>query len=178
MRPQLIAISDLMQDVGAFSKEEFQREYPGLFLMTMGVLSAEVRARGDETSAVSFGSHRKHDVKQSHPLAGKVFFLLPGDDGDEGAVIGRGEGCELAVPEPSVSEKHCRVRFVGDALVATDLGSTNGTTVNLERVEPDQDVELNDEDILTMGRYSFQMMRSETLYSALSLLRAIEGEDG
>ena len=57
--------------------------------------------------------------------------------------------------------------------LAIDVGSTNGTTVNLERLEPMRPKVLADEDILTLGRYSFQLLSAATMYSELALLDAM-----
>src|SRR5436190_7052618 len=44
--------------------------------------------------------------------------------------IGRGEDCEIRIPDHSVSRKHARVEPALDGVSVTDLGSTNGTFVN------------------------------------------------
>jgi hypothetical protein len=51
------------------------------------------------------------------------------------ATIGR-KGCDIELPDDSeVSRRHALVRREGEALVIQDLGSTNGTFVNGERIE-------------------------------------------
>jgi len=50
------------------------------------------------------------------------------------AVIGRGEDCDLRVPLASVSRRHTRLTLQGDELAVEDLGSSNGTYVNNQRV--------------------------------------------
>jgi len=49
-------------------------------------------------------------------------------------VIGRGENCDLQVPLASVSRRHCALEIADDAVKVKDLGSSNGTYVNSERV--------------------------------------------
>jgi pSer/pThr/pTyr-binding forkhead associated (FHA) protein len=51
------------------------------------------------------------------------------------AVLGRGEGCEVRVDSTQASRRHAAVRSEGEAVKVRDLGSTNGTFVNGERVE-------------------------------------------
>jgi pSer/pThr/pTyr-binding forkhead associated (FHA) protein len=48
-------------------------------------------------------------------------------------IIGRGEACDLRVPLGSVSRKHCKITIEPDAIVE-DLGSSNGTYVNGQRI--------------------------------------------
>jgi hypothetical protein len=50
--------------------------------------------------------------------------------GDEPMIIGRLPECTVVLSDPNVSRRHAELRRVGDAVVLTDLGSTNGTRVN------------------------------------------------
>jgi predicted component of type VI protein secretion system len=49
-------------------------------------------------------------------------------------VIGRREDCDLRIPLGDVSRKHCRVVRSGDTVSIEDLGSSNGTFVNGQRI--------------------------------------------
>jgi pSer/pThr/pTyr-binding forkhead associated (FHA) protein len=49
-------------------------------------------------------------------------------------VVGRREDCDLRIPLGEVSRKHCRLIKDGDAMKLEDLGSSNGTFHNGERV--------------------------------------------
>ncbi|MBL8739644.1 MAG: FHA domain-containing protein [Myxococcales bacterium] len=42
-------------------------------------------------------------------------------------LVGRGEGCEVRLPDPSVSHRHLTIRSRGAEQVLVDEGSTNGT---------------------------------------------------
>ena len=50
-------------------------------------------------------------------------------------VIGRREDCDLRIPLGDVSRKHCRLISDGESFRVEDLGSSNGTYVNGERVQ-------------------------------------------
>ena len=50
-------------------------------------------------------------------------------------VIGRREDCDLRIPVGDVSRKHCRLIKEGDSLRLEDLGSSNGTFHNGQRVQ-------------------------------------------
>src|SRR5688500_7285676 len=50
-------------------------------------------------------------------------------------VIGRREDCDLRIPLGDVSRKHCRLVRDGDILKIEDLGSSNGTYLNAQRVQ-------------------------------------------
>jgi pSer/pThr/pTyr-binding forkhead associated (FHA) protein len=50
-------------------------------------------------------------------------------------VIGRREDCDLRIPLGEISRKHCRLVRDGDSLHLEDLGSSNGTYHNGQRVQ-------------------------------------------
>lgn len=56
-----------------------------------------------------------------------------------GAVVGRGSATDLRIDDPGVSRRHAQFRVqhgsAGTLVSVTDLGSTNGTTVNGQRVQ-------------------------------------------
>lgn len=63
-------------------------------------------------------------------------------------VVGRKKECDIRVPVPSVSREHCEVRVENGKLMVRDLGSSNGTYVNRERV---QEAELAAGQLLGVG---------------------------
>jgi serine phosphatase RsbU (regulator of sigma subunit) len=54
--------------------------------------------------------------------------------GDLPLRIGRVPGNDLVLPAPEVSRAHCSISLVGGRAVATDLGSTNGTFLDGQRL--------------------------------------------
>jgi len=63
-------------------------------------------------------------------------------------VIGRGDQANLRLPDVGISRRHARLDFDGGQVVLTDLGSTNGTSVNGQRVSA---VALNPGDMVQIG---------------------------
>lgn len=49
-------------------------------------------------------------------------------------IIGRGEGAQVRLADVGISRQHARLDYDGSRMVLTDLGSTNGTTVNGNRI--------------------------------------------
>lgn len=69
--------------------------------------------------------------EDAYPMAELV--LRDGSRVEVGAdpvLIGRLPECTVVLADPNVSRRHAEIRRVDDALVVTDLGSTNGTRVN------------------------------------------------
>jgi hypothetical protein len=63
-------------------------------------------------------------------------------------VIGRGDQANLRLPDVGISRRHARLDFDGGQVVITDLGSTNGTSVNGQRISA---VALNPGDMIQIG---------------------------
>lgn len=63
-------------------------------------------------------------------------------------LVGRKPECDIRVPVPSVSREHCEIVLEGGKVKVRDLGSSNGTYVNRERV---QEAELGPGSMLGIG---------------------------
>ncbi len=66
-------------------------------------------------------------------------------------IVGRKEEAAFRIPLPSVSREHCEIVHDGAHLRVRDLGSSNGTYCNNQRV---QEAELRPGDVLTVGPLS------------------------
>ncbi|HYP90604.1 MAG TPA: FHA domain-containing protein [Polyangiaceae bacterium] len=67
-------------------------------------------------------------------------------------VIGRGDGCEIRLPDPSVSHRHASIRQRGSDYVVVDEGSTNGTFVGPVRLSPQAPRLIRSGELLRIGR--------------------------
>lgn len=68
-----------------------------------------------------------------------------------GLSIGRGEECDLAIRDVSVSRHHASLRVEGSSVTLLDNGSTNGTRVNGERIQPGMLRRIEAGDIVEIG---------------------------
>ena len=64
-------------------------------------------------------------------------------------VVGRSRGCDVVLPQPTVSRQHVELRALDGAWLAVDLGSSNGTwlmgrRVGRARVTPGDELVLGD----------------------------------
>jgi len=69
--------------------------------------------------------------------------------------IGRAAGCDLVLPDPTVSWRHAELRRTGGGWLLADLGSTNGTRANGWRAGPG--LEVRPGDCVTFGRSRFRL---------------------
>ena len=73
-------------------------------------------------------------------------------DGMQRIVIGRGQSCDLRLPDPSVSHRHATVQAKGSEFALIDEGSTNGTFVGGVRLAPRTSRVLRSGDRIRVGR--------------------------
>jgi hypothetical protein len=60
--------------------------------------------------------------------------------------------------ESGVSRMHVSIRFEGEEVVLTDLGSANGTRVNGKQVPANESCPLKHGDILTLGKFKLKVI--------------------
>jgi pSer/pThr/pTyr-binding forkhead associated (FHA) protein len=77
-------------------------------------------------------------------------------------VIGRGPGCEVRLPDPSVSQRHATLRVEGASYLLLDEGSTNGTYVGEVRLGPRTPRTVRNGDIIRVGRVWLEIRIDQT----------------
>lgn len=97
--------------------------------------------RGAVAPATTGAASRRHPILdidgQRYLLTGPV------------TVIGRGSEADIIVDDTGVSRRHLEIRVTPDGVIASDMGSTNGTFVEGHRVPA---ATLVDGNTLTIGR--------------------------
>jgi pSer/pThr/pTyr-binding forkhead associated (FHA) protein len=97
-------------------------------------------------------SERQRLVMRSGPTPGKVYELSK-----DSVTIGREASADIVIPDPEVSRSHARLTSKQGTYMLEDLGSTNGTFVNKQRVTGQR--LLNPGDEITLGEnvvFSFE----------------------
>lgn len=104
--------------------------------------------------------------------------LVPADGGPpielvkDLSVVGRGEDCDVRVEHKSVSKYHCVVVKTDGLLLLRDLGSTNGTRVNGQRVRR---AALLPNDAVGFANLKYRVMFGADLDAALAAEAAAGG---
>ncbi len=68
------------------------------------------------------------------------------------AVIGRQTDCQIRIPSSGVSRHHCELNVIDGKVSLRDMGSSNGTFVNRQKV---QQAQLNAGDLIALGDLVF-----------------------
>jgi pSer/pThr/pTyr-binding forkhead associated (FHA) protein len=77
-------------------------------------------------------------------------------------VIGRGQGCDVRLPDPSVSHRHATIRVDGGRHALVDEGSTNGTFVGGVRLATQAPRTLRTGDFVRVGRVWLEVRIDQT----------------
>jgi hypothetical protein len=85
----------------------------------------------------------------SGPMAGHTFPLYGR------LTIGRAPSCDISMPgATNVSGNHCVIEVYNGQITVTDLGSTNGTYINGQRLTPNQQVPVFGGTVIYLGNQS------------------------
>jgi hypothetical protein len=123
-------------------------------IIAPGVAAAAGLSRpADRPSRAPAGAARLVVVSGSSFPAGTVVLL------DDDVVVGRNAGCDAVIADDAtVSAQHARVYHRGDDLYVEDLGSTNGTFVNGQRLVAERLLRVGD--VVAIGATELRFERS------------------
>ena len=107
-------------------------------------------------------------VMRSGPTPGATFSL----EGDQ-LVIGRDSSSAIAINDAEISRKHARLNFQGGKYVIEDLGSTNGTFVNGQRLV--SAVVLKSGDVISLGEQIVLMYEALAADAGETVMSARKG---
>jgi hypothetical protein len=152
------------------TKADFLRDLPDLLLVEIegtegggGAEDVAVTARLT-SNAIKSQSLASREAKV-FPLGGKDGLTLP-------VAVGRALHCGIAIDHPSVSKEHARLEREKGGLLVEDLGSTNGTFVNGQRLAASEKKTVRCDDAVRFGRASmFHLLDPAGFYSYLDLLQ-------
>jgi hypothetical protein len=77
--------------------------------------------------------------------------------GPAGVTLGRSRGCDVVLGDPNVSREHAEIRPRGGSWVLSDLGSTNGSSLNGRRIDGPEVIKPGDEIELGTSVITFEL---------------------
>ena len=131
----------------------YEKLYPEPFLVFLG-LAGQLKDRvSAETTSVAVPTDAALEVNS---LVGRVFFLARNGGPGVNVTVGRDAQSDVAIPEYSISKRHCEFVFDAGLISVRDLGSTNGTEVRGRRLDEGQAQSLEGGETLMLGRFAFR----------------------
>jgi predicted component of type VI protein secretion system len=85
-----------------------------------------------------------------------------------GGLIGRNPNCDLVLNSPEVSRVHGRILYQAGQYYYTDLGSTDGSQVNDQTVQTNQNFLLQPDDLIRIGGFILLIKELDLQAAALS----------
>jgi pSer/pThr/pTyr-binding forkhead associated (FHA) protein len=144
-------LADFEAEYRRLGPQSFVRAYPWPVLVVAGiggVLQGNLSRGGTMIASNS-------ELLQATALAGRVFPVVKGRNSLPGPVtIGRTSDNDLAIPEYTISTRHCLLALVDGEYRLTDLGATNGTFVDDVPLPPRKPCRLRGGETLRMGRFT------------------------
>ena len=107
---------------------------------------ADPNAQGYAPPAVQTGQRQLSATLMLDDGSNRSYALTQGSN-----VVGRGQDAQFRLPDTGVSRRHLEISWDGHTAMLSDLGSTNGTTVN---GQPVQNWQLGDGDVIRIGHSS------------------------
>lgn len=149
-----IYLADYAEELKAIGTERFLRKYPHPVLIVAGISG---KLKDESTRGGTTIVAESSDMMLLGSLVGRVFPLVKGQYAAPGpgpVSVGRTSDNDVAIPEYSISKRHCFLAVVGNEVRVTDVGSTNGTQVNGVALEPKKPRALAGGETLTLGRFA------------------------
>jgi hypothetical protein len=102
-------------------------------------------------------------------LIGRDAYLPISEEGE--VILGRASEGQSMIPDidlgkfqafqSGVSRMHAAIRIYGDQMMITDLGSSNGTIVNEQKLDPYTPHPLKNGDVLSLGKFRIEVITKE-----------------
>lgn len=107
-------------------------------------------------------------VRQGLVILDRVFPLVRGEGQRPGPIsIGRTAENDVAIPEASISKRHCLVELDMAGARILDCGATNGVMLNGQRLGLRASCPLKSGDEISLGRFAFTYHAPESFLSFL-----------
>jgi hypothetical protein len=149
-----VYLTDYVEELKRVGEVVFRRRHPSPVLIVTGKAAELVESRSSReiTMVAKPATEQVKDMALMH----RVFPIIKAAYSPRGPVLlGRTADNDVAIPEYSISKRHCFFEFQPGKVLVCDCGSTNGTIVNDQHLEAKVPSPLKGGDTITLGRYAF-----------------------
>lgn len=96
----------------------------------------------------------------------------------DSTIVGRSRECGLQIASGTVSRKHCEIRIKGSSVSVLDLGSSNGTFIDAERLPAGEERVLPSGCRLNVGGVRFVVLYGEPAAADQQAPKSLAREEG
>ncbi len=133
--------------------------------------------RGPEGEAVSEEAAIPQESKDMHESITRAIYMLrkkPFSGGMPNVIsIGRSSENDVVIVDYSISKRHAEIILFHGLYFLMDLGSTNGTRVNGQLVQPNVKIKLDPSANIAFGRIIFVLTGAADLYQGIRTVNAL-----
>jgi pSer/pThr/pTyr-binding forkhead associated (FHA) protein len=148
-------VTEYVDDLHRVGKDRYARELIHSVLILKGVTGTLRESRRSGTVITDLNEN----LVLSR-LVGRVFPLVKNRNSPPGPIlVGRSAECDVAIPDYSISNRHCFFVDGGREVGLGDSGSTNGTFVEGKQLPAKKLVPLVGGETLVIGRFAFLFLR-------------------
>jgi pSer/pThr/pTyr-binding forkhead associated (FHA) protein len=154
-------VTDYLQDFRTLGAAGLGRELTHPVLVLSGVTGTLRDERsGSGRVATTTAVIELNDTIALTRLVGRVFPIVKSEDAPPGPIgVGRSSENDVAIPDYSISNRHCYFMLNGRDIQLVDCGSTNGTLVGGRPVGSGTPLTLQGGETIVLGRFAFLFMR-------------------
>lgn len=164
-----VYLTDYVEELKRVGEVVFRRRHASPVLIVTGK-AAELVERGSSREVTMVAKPSTSHGKEL-ALLHRVFPIVKAPFSPRGPVLlGRTGDNDVAIPEYSISKRHCFFEFQPGHIFVCDCGSTNGTLLNGKKLEPKVSVQLDGGELITLGRYAFMF---QTAVGFLDYVRSL-----
>jgi hypothetical protein len=162
-------LDEFARELGKIGERAFRRRHAAPVLIVSGRTAPVGKRR---PPALMETARERPDAVRS--LMSRVFALAKPTGRVGPIVVGRAldSGVDVAIPDPSISKRHCQFAPDDGAVSVSDCASTNGTAVNGAPLRGATTVRLCGGEVLTLGRLELTF---ETPAGFAELVSGLEG---
>lgn len=162
-------LDEYLRELKRDGEAAFRSRYlvPVLIVTKAGGELQDRAAANEATVMASSSGWRLQELS----LLNRVFPVAKGPFAPAGPVtLGRSDSSDVAVPEESISKRHCLFELGSDGMRVIDAGSTNGTSVAGKALAPHEPHALAGGETLDIGNFSFLFQTADSFVTYLKQL--------
>lgn len=168
LRESKVLYRPFMKFATTCSLKEFLMTFQSPFLVGQDLYQGEMMQKTIQgyNPTVKFQGDENAEVEQAGGLNKHIFYFHSTlEMGKEVRFkIGRTSNNDVVIVDYTISKQHAVIIRRQNSFLIVDKGATNGTTLNMQKLEPNTEHRLKGNDLVAFGRLGFVIMKPIKLF--------------